>query len=187
MLQALIDASQEPVSGTVRLKLYKGTVSVLGRRSPESLYDEDVVTFEDDRGAYSQADAEGFIRLNALRLRPCRQAWARPQGLMTGISCAELRHRLPDQFQQFLRVQPRRCVGVLQEAVGQVLLVPVQFDDLVFDGALGDEAVDGYRAGLADAVGAVRGLILHCRVPPRVHVDDIVGGGEVQTGAASLQ
>ena len=69
VLQALIDASQEPVSGTVRLKLYKGTVSVLGRRSPESLYDEDVVTFEDDRGAYSQADAEGFIRLNALRLR----------------------------------------------------------------------------------------------------------------------
>ncbi len=69
VLQALIDASQEPVSGTVRLKLYKGAVSVLGRRSPESLYDEDVVTFEDDRGAYSQADAEGFIRLNALRLR----------------------------------------------------------------------------------------------------------------------
>ncbi len=68
-LQALIDASQEPVSGTVRLKLYKGAVSVLGRRSVESLYDEDVVTFEDDRGAYSQADAEGFIRLNALRLR----------------------------------------------------------------------------------------------------------------------
>ena len=69
VLQALVDASQEPVSGTVRLKLYKGTVSVLGRRSPESLYDEDVVTFEDDGGAYSQADAEGFIRLNALRLR----------------------------------------------------------------------------------------------------------------------
>ena len=68
-LQALIDASQEPVSGTVRLKLYKGAVSVLGRRSPNSLYDAEVATFEDDGGAYQQADAAGFIRLNALRLR----------------------------------------------------------------------------------------------------------------------
>ena len=68
-LQALIDASQEPVSGTVRLKLYKGAVSVLGRRSPNSLYDAEVATFEDDGGAYQQADAAGFIRLNSLRLR----------------------------------------------------------------------------------------------------------------------
>ena len=68
-LQALIDDTQEPVNGAVRLKLYKGAVSVLGRRSPDSLYDEDVVTFEDDRGAYRQEDAAGFIRLNALRLR----------------------------------------------------------------------------------------------------------------------
>ncbi len=70
VLQALIDETQIPVNGTVRLKLYKGAVSVLGRRSPEdSLYDADVVTFEDDGGAYHQGDAAGFIRLNALRLR----------------------------------------------------------------------------------------------------------------------
>ena len=68
-LQALIDATQEPVNGVVRLKLYKGAVSVLGRRSPNSLYDAEVATFEDDGGAYQQADAAGFIRLNALRLR----------------------------------------------------------------------------------------------------------------------
>ena len=68
-LQALIDETQKPVNGTVRLKLFKGTVSVLGRRSRDSLYEEDVATFEDDRGAYRQEDAAGFIRLNALRLR----------------------------------------------------------------------------------------------------------------------
>ncbi|HLJ52033.1 MAG TPA: argininosuccinate synthase [Rhizomicrobium sp.] len=69
MLQALIDTSQEFVAGTVRLKLYKGNVSVIGRSSPYSLYDQDLVTFEDDRGAYDQKDAQGFIKLNALRLR----------------------------------------------------------------------------------------------------------------------
>ncbi len=69
MLQALVDKSQERVSGTVRLKLYKGNVIVTGRASPNSLYSNDLVTFEDDRGAYDQKDAEGFIRLNALRLR----------------------------------------------------------------------------------------------------------------------
>ncbi len=69
MLQALIDKSQEHVSGSVRLKLYKGNVITLGRESPYSLYSEDLVTFEDDRGAYDQADARGFIKLNALRLR----------------------------------------------------------------------------------------------------------------------
>jgi len=69
MLQALIDKSQEDVEGTVRLKLYKGNVIVTGRKSPKSLYDESLVTFEDDEGAYDQKDAEGFIRLNALRLR----------------------------------------------------------------------------------------------------------------------
>ena len=69
VLQALIDASQEPVTGKVNLKLYKGNVSVVGRSSRDSLYDEDVVTFEDDHGTYSQQDATGFIRLNALRLR----------------------------------------------------------------------------------------------------------------------
>ncbi len=69
MLQALADKSQEKVEGTVRLKLYKGNVIVIGRDSEQSLYSEELVTFEDDRGAYDQRDAEGFIRLNALRLR----------------------------------------------------------------------------------------------------------------------
>jgi argininosuccinate synthase len=69
MLQALIDKSQEFVSGTVRIKLYKGNVMVIGRSSPNSLYAQDLVTFEDDRGAYDQKDAAGFIKLNALRLR----------------------------------------------------------------------------------------------------------------------
>ena len=69
VLQALIDASQEPVNGRVKLKLYKGNVGVVGRESSDSLYDADVVTFEDDHGTYSQQDAAGFIRLNALRLR----------------------------------------------------------------------------------------------------------------------
>jgi len=69
MLQAAIDESQKDVEGTVRLKLYKGNVIVSGRKSKKSLYRNDLVTFEDDRGAYDQKDAEGFIRLNALRLR----------------------------------------------------------------------------------------------------------------------
>ncbi|MBB5713367.1 argininosuccinate synthase [Sphingomonas aerophila] len=69
MLQAAIDHSQAKVSGTVRLKLYKGSPHVIGRRSPNSLYSEKVVTFEDDQGAYDQRDAAGFIKLNALRLR----------------------------------------------------------------------------------------------------------------------
>ena len=70
MLQGMIDDSQKPVNGLVRLKLYKGNVDVTGRRSDsDSLFDESMVTFEDDHGAYHQADAEGFIKLNALRLR----------------------------------------------------------------------------------------------------------------------
>ena len=73
MLQAAIDKSQEFVSGLVKLKLYKGNVIVIGRSSPHSLYSQDLVTFEDDRGAYDQHDAEGFIRLNALRLRTLGQ------------------------------------------------------------------------------------------------------------------
>ena len=68
MLQALIDKSQEYVNGTVRVKLYKGAVSVVGRKSDDSLFDEKIATFEDDAGAYDQKDAEGFIRLNGLRL-----------------------------------------------------------------------------------------------------------------------
>ena len=69
MLQAAIDKSQEQVEGEVRLKLYKGNVMVTGRESAKSLYSSTLVTFEDDKGAYDQKDAEGFIRLNALRLR----------------------------------------------------------------------------------------------------------------------
>ena len=68
-LQQLIDATQEYVNGDVRVKLYKGNVSVVGRRSDDSLFDASIATFEDDAGAYNQKDAEGFIRLNALRLR----------------------------------------------------------------------------------------------------------------------
>ncbi|MEA2770616.1 MAG: argininosuccinate synthase [Acetobacteraceae bacterium] len=69
MLQALIDTSQASVAGRVRLKLYKGNVTCIGRESPNSLYSMKVVTFEDDQGAYDQVDAQGFIKLNALRLR----------------------------------------------------------------------------------------------------------------------
>ncbi len=69
MLQEMIDKSQQTVNGTVRLQLYKGNVVVTGRKSESSLFDERVVTFEDDQGAYDQSDADGFIKLNALRLR----------------------------------------------------------------------------------------------------------------------
>ncbi len=69
MLQAAIDNSQQHVEGEVNLKLYKGNVIVTGRSSPASLYSEELVTFEDDAGAYDQEDAHGFIQLNALRLR----------------------------------------------------------------------------------------------------------------------
>ena len=69
MLQAAIDETQKVVNGEVRLKLYKGNVVVVGRQSDDSLFDEAIATFEDDAGAYDQKDAEGFIKLNALRLR----------------------------------------------------------------------------------------------------------------------
>ena len=69
MMQAAIDTTQENVSGVVRIKLYKGNVSVVGRKSDNSLFSEKIATFEDDQGAYDQKDAEGFIKLNALRLR----------------------------------------------------------------------------------------------------------------------
>jgi len=69
MLQVAIDHSQQFVSGEVRVRLYKGNVEVVGRRSEHSLFDERIATFEEDEGAYDQADAEGFIKLNALRLR----------------------------------------------------------------------------------------------------------------------
>jgi argininosuccinate synthase len=69
MLQAAIDQSQQVVNGEVRVKLYKGNVSVVGRQSDDSLFDTNIATFDDDGGSYNQADAEGFIKLNALRLR----------------------------------------------------------------------------------------------------------------------
>jgi argininosuccinate synthase len=68
-LQALIDSTQRQVNGEVRLKLYKGSVMVVGRRSSQSLFNASLATFEDDAGYYNQADAEGFIKLNALRLK----------------------------------------------------------------------------------------------------------------------
>ena len=68
-IQNLIDQSQAKVSGTVRVKLFKGNVIVEGRKSPNSLYSEDLSTFENDSGAYDQRDAEGFIKINSLRLK----------------------------------------------------------------------------------------------------------------------
>ena len=81
MLQAAIDESQRSVTGQVRMKLYKGNVSCIGRDSPNSLYSMRVVTFEDDEGAYNQVDAEGFIKLNSLRLRLGAVAGRRGGGL----------------------------------------------------------------------------------------------------------
>ncbi|NRB41549.1 MAG: argininosuccinate synthase, partial [Pseudomonadales bacterium] len=69
MLQAAIDNTQTYVNGDVKLKLYKGNVTVVGRKSTDTLFDENIATFEDDAGAYDQQDAAGFIKLNALRLR----------------------------------------------------------------------------------------------------------------------
>jgi len=69
MLQTAIDYSQAVVNGRVRLKLYKGNVIVAGRQSEDSLFDKHIATFDEDGGAYNQADAEGFIKLNALRMR----------------------------------------------------------------------------------------------------------------------
>ena len=79
MLQALIDKSQELVTGRVRVKLYKGNVTVIGRESPYSLYDQDLVTFEEGKVAYDHRDANGFIKLNALRLRVLAQRGKRVQ------------------------------------------------------------------------------------------------------------
>nr|ADI18357.1 argininosuccinate synthase [uncultured actinobacterium HF4000_04C13] len=80
MLQVAIDHSQAFVNGRVRLRLYKGNVAVVGRESDDTLFDEAIVTFEEDDGAYNQADAEGFIKLNALRLRTLARRAARSEG-----------------------------------------------------------------------------------------------------------
>jgi argininosuccinate synthase len=80
MLQAAIDHSQAKVSGSVRVKLYKGNCTVIGRESENSLYDQELVTFEDGAVAYDQKDAAGFIKLNALRLRVLGKRDARDRG-----------------------------------------------------------------------------------------------------------
>jgi argininosuccinate synthase len=80
MLQALIDKSQALVTGRVRIKLYKGNVTIIGRESPFSLYDQDLVTFEEGKVAYDHRDAAGFIKLNALRLRVAAQRDRRTKG-----------------------------------------------------------------------------------------------------------
>ena len=69
MLQAAVDDTQVDVNGVARIKLFKGSASVVGRKSEQTLFDESIATFEEDEGAYDQSDAEGFIKLNALRLR----------------------------------------------------------------------------------------------------------------------
>ena len=84
MLQALIDKSQEHVAGRVTIKLYKGNATVVGRTSPQSLYNQDLVTFEEDSGGYDQRDADGFIRLNALRLRIAAERERRLSALNPG-------------------------------------------------------------------------------------------------------
>ena len=90
MLQALIDDQPaHRVTGRVRLKLYKGNVTVIGRESPNSLYSMKVVTFEEDQGAYDQFDAQGFIKLNALRLRLGRDGGAEGWGVVGRISAAQ--------------------------------------------------------------------------------------------------
>jgi hypothetical protein len=80
MMQTMIDASQAFVNGTVRMKLYKGAVTVAGRKSDDSLFDARIATFDDDGGAYNQKDAEGFIKLNALRMRIAAVKVANPSG-----------------------------------------------------------------------------------------------------------
>jgi argininosuccinate synthase len=92
-LHWLNDKSQEHVEGEVRLKLYKGNVTVIGRESPKSLYSSTLVTFEDDKGAYDQKDAAGFIKLNALRLRTLGQRDRKGVGLRPTSSCR--RHAKP--------------------------------------------------------------------------------------------
>ena len=80
MLQVAIDHSQARVNGRVRVRLYKGNVEVVGRESDDTLFDEAIATFEEDEGAYDQTDAEGFIKLNALRLRTVARRAARGEG-----------------------------------------------------------------------------------------------------------
>ena len=92
LLQTLIDESQKNVNGTVRVKLYKGTVMTVGRASPtDSLFDPAIVTFEEDYGAYNQADAGGFIKLNALRMRIAAQLRSKQSAQLRAKRAAQLR------------------------------------------------------------------------------------------------
>ncbi len=110
MLQALIDKSQEHVEGEVTLELYKGNVIVTGRASDKSLYSSTLVTFEDDKGAYDQKDAEGFIRLNALRLRTLGMRDRKQVALLPLLGRALLRPR-PALAGEGKTVSPRCIVG----------------------------------------------------------------------------
>jgi argininosuccinate synthase len=74
MMMAMVNKSQEDVTGTARVRLYKGNCDLVGRRAEKSLYDEKITSFEDDEGAYDQTDATGFIKLNSLRLRVRKNA-----------------------------------------------------------------------------------------------------------------
>jgi argininosuccinate synthase len=78
VLKAFVDKTQEDVTGTARIKLFKGNCTVVGRKAPKSLYDPKISTFEEDEGAYAQSDAGAFIRLNALRLRVRKNAGLEP-------------------------------------------------------------------------------------------------------------
>jgi argininosuccinate synthase len=89
MLQAAIDQSQSVVTGRVRVKLYKGNVTIIGRESPFSLYDKELVTFEEGTVAYDQRDAAGFIKLNALRLRVAAKRDQRLAGLAPDLPVSD--------------------------------------------------------------------------------------------------
>jgi len=93
----------------------------------------------------------------------------------------------PHQLQQILRPDLAADFPAFQQTVGEVALLPVQRDDLLFYGAFSHQPVNRHRALLADAVGAVGGLVFHRRVPPRVHVDDIIRRREVEADAAGLE
>ena len=112
MLQALIDESQKSVSGRVRLKLYKGNVSVIGRELPNSLYSMRVVTFEEDQGAYNQFDAQGFIKLNALRLRLGRFGGAARRGAVAARAAGQ-RRPVHSEGDRADRADPAANLGVV--------------------------------------------------------------------------
>ncbi len=125
MLQALIDKSQEHVEGEVRLKLYKGNVMMAGRESRKSLYSSTLVTFEDDKGAYDQKDAEGFIRLNALRLPHARHAAgrnSRNKAPPFGCGGCAITHRLKGEPRHDSKATMRNLFGKIALTTGSALI-----------------------------------------------------------------